>query len=105
MQFIGSNKYSVNFYRLIWDGNNRNDTNTIPLANNADFNSIAFKNIGNSSYGYFGGSGIMNFNNCTLCNYPSNFIQDDYGNCVMHLTNCYGGFTIGEKRSRKPMEL
>ena len=87
-----STKYSVNFYRLVW--NRLTETsNTIYVLNNMNFYNVVFKMFKQSisSYYFLGGTGGINFYNCTL---PSCFnIRTDTG--PIKLTNCYGGFYSG----------
>ena len=91
----GTRDYSVNFYRLVWDGNNYKNDNTINVKNNMNFNNIVFRNTISTRYSYFcpdGQSSII-MKNCTLVTQTSNMLRTTNG--TIKLTNCYGGFSSG----------
>ena len=90
----GKGGYCVNFYRLIWDGNNSNNPNVIMPKTEMNLYNIAFKNIASNGYSYFNPMvGAYKINNSTLPNNPSNMLRTAEG--PIKLTNCYGGFTSG----------
>ena len=91
----GKGGYNVNFYRLIWDGNNCNNPNVIMPKTEMNLYNIAFKNIASNGYSYFDPMPGTSYkiNNSTLPNNPSNMLRTLEG--TIQLTNCYGGFTSG----------
>ena len=88
----GSTNYSVNLYRLIWDGNNNRNSNTISLHTEINFYSVVFNNIASNGYSYFNGY-KMTLNNCTITKEANKMLRTTAG--PIKLTNCYGGFTSG----------
>ena len=90
----GKGGYNVNFYRLIWDGNNCNNPNVIAPKTEMNLYNIAFKNIASNGYSYFFPTvEVYKINNSTLPNNPSKMLRTYNG--PIQLTNCYGGFTSG----------
>lgn len=90
----GKGGYNVNFYRLIWDGNNCNNPNVIGPKTEMNLYNIAFKNIASNGYSYFFPTvEAYKINNSTLPNNPSCMLRTAEG--PIKLTNCYGGFTSG----------
>ena len=90
----GKGGYNVNFYRLIWDGNNCNNPNVIMPKTEMNLYNIAFKNIASNGYSYFDPIvGAYKINNSTLPNNPSCMLRT--AEEPIKLTNCYGGFTSG----------
>ena len=90
----GKSGYNVNFYRLIWDGNNCNNPNVIAPKTEMNLYNIAFKNIASNGYSYFFPTvEVYKINNSTLPNNPSKMLRTYNG--PIQLTNCYGGFTSG----------
>jgi len=90
----GKGGYCVNFYRLIWDGNNCNNPNVIMPKTEMNLYNIAFKNIASNGYSYFNPMvGAYKINNSTLPNNPSNMLRTAEG--PIKLTNCYGRITSG----------
>ena len=93
----GKGGYCVNFYRLIWDGNNCNNPNVIMPKTEMNLYNIAFKNIASNGYSYFialtDRNGGFKIENSTLPNNPSCMLRTAEG--PIKLTNCYGGFTSG----------
>ena len=92
----GKDGYSVNFYRLVWDGNNCASYNTIMPQTEMNLHNIAFKNIASNGYSYFDPMTGTSYkiNNSVLPNNPSCMLRTSDGG-TMQLTNCYGGFTSG----------
>ena len=91
----GKGGYEVNFYRLVWDGNNCASYNTIMPQTEMNLHNIAFRNIASNGYSYFDPMvGAYKINNSTLPNNPSNMLRTNDGG-IIQLTNCYGGFTSG----------
>ena len=90
----GKGGYNVNFYRLIWDGNNCNNPNVIAPKTEMNLNNILFSNIASNGYSYFFPTVEgYKINNSTLPNNPSKMLRTYNG--PIKLTNCYGGFTSG----------
>ena len=93
----GKGGYNVNFYRLIWDGNNCNNPNVIMPKTEMNLYNIAFKNIASNGYSYFisqtDRNGGFKIENSTLPNNPSCMLRTAEGS--IKLTNCYGGYTSG----------
>ena len=92
----GKGGYCVNFYRLIWDGNNCNNANVIMPKTEMNLYNIAFKNIASNGYSYFDPITGTSYkiNNSVLPNNPSCMLRTSDGGTIQ-LTNCYGGFTSG----------
>lgn len=96
----GNNKYSLNFYRLIWDGNNYYNDNIIYIKNNMNLYSVVFENISSSPTSYFLPNSVtFTFNNCTKTQLSNAMLRTTHG--TIKLTNCYGGFTSGYGTSDK----
>lgn len=99
----GKIDYSVNFYRLIWDGNNYANNNIISTYNDMNFYNVSFINIttdGWTSYFWpYNQSKIASytFENCVLGQYVKAILRSTHG--TIKLTNCYGGFTSGYNTS------
>ena len=92
----GKGGYCVNFYRLIWDGNNCNNANVIMPKTEMNLYNIAFKNIASNGYSYFDPMTGTSYkiNNSVLPNNPSCMLRTSDGG-IIQLTNCYGGYTSG----------
>ena len=92
----GKGGYNVNFYRLIWDGNNCNNPNVIMPKTEMNLYNVAFKNIDSNGYSYFDPITDTSYkiNNSVLPNNPSCMLRTSDGGTIQ-LTNCYGGFTSG----------
>ena len=92
----GKDGYSVNFYRLIWDGNNCNNFNVIIPKTEMNLYNVAFKNIASNGYSYFDPITGTSYkiNNSVLPNNPSCMLRTADGGTIQ-LTNCYGGYTSG----------
>ena len=98
----GKIDYSVNFYRLIWDGNNYNSHNVINTYTNIGFYNVSFINIATDGWtSYFcpdyQGKTQYTLNNCVLGQYVEALLRTTGG--TIQLTNCYGGFTSGYSTS------
>lgn len=98
----GKIDYSVNFYRLIWDGNNYYRSNIINTYTNIDFYNVSFINIATDGWtSYFcpdyQGKTQYTLNNCVLGQYVKSVLRTTGG--TIQLTNCYGGFTSGYSTS------
>ena len=98
----GKIDYSVNFYRLIWDGNNYNNNNIINTYTNISFYNVSFINIVTDGWtSYFcpdyQGKTQYTLNNCVLGQNVKAVLRTTWG--TIQLTNCYGGFTSGYSTS------
>lgn len=98
----GKIDYSVNFYRLIWDGNNYNNNNIIDTKTNINLYNVSIINIvtdGWTSYFYPDNQGKTQYtlNNCVFGQYVKAVLRTTHGS--IQLTNCYGGFTSGYSTS------
>ena len=98
----GKIDYSVNFYRLIWDGNNYNNNNIINTYTNISFYNVSFINIVTDGWtSYFcpdyQGKTQYTLNNCVLGQNVKAVLRTTGG--TIQLTNCYGGFTSGYSTS------
>lgn len=97
-QLGGSRSYTVNIYRLVWNGK-PTGPNALGIRTTLNLYNIAFKfddTSFNVSYFYTGGS--HNFYNCTLPFNTSNMLRTTNG--TIQLTNCYGGFSSGYNTSQ-----
>lgn len=93
--YSGKLGYNINFYRLIWDGNNYNYANPLCPRIGMSLYNVIFKNIASNGYSYFDPvNTTLNINNSTLLNNPLNMLRTSNGGTIK-LTNCYGGFTSG----------
>ena len=86
----GSSRYSINFYRLIWDGNNSYETNTIAIVNPINIYNVLFIRIAGAIYGCI--NPLVNMVNSTVNN-DANIVVRNYYN--PKITNCYGDFRNG----------
>lgn len=88
----GSSAYTINIYRLIWNGEDH--VNTIFTRTPLNFYNVVFKmNFLQASVSYFISRNKYNFYNCTITEKVGNLLRTDIGK--INLTNCYGGFTSG----------
>lgn len=90
----GSQNYTVNLYRLVWNGTT-GATNGIFLRTKVNLYNVAFKfDFNDASYAYFIPYQLgYYFYNCTLGKTVTSLLRCDNG--PINLTNCYGGYTSG----------